>query len=122
MSGDDSEIRVALTGEGAARYKLLQREVFSKFALWMIAGAVAGGVTGGYVGQFFQQRIPQAKLKKYRLMTFFALFMGLSYHGSKLARIDFHRGRKEIFKDKNLFYEVDMKNYIPGEDIKPAAK
>ena len=105
---EPSEEYLSFTQPGIKKYREIQKESTQKFFVWMIAGTISGLVTSGYLGSFLESRMKnKLRLRNYRIMTFLVLMGGISYHGSKLARRDFIRGRKEIERNPEYCTKVD---------------
>ncbi len=96
---------VKLSAKGAQEFKNLQYSAVKQFAFWVFVGNVGGFVLSKFIEIPFKDK-PKHKLKRYRYTTFFFTLFALSYHGYKLSRYHFRKGKKALTQDPaNLLEE-----------------
>ena len=106
--GAEAEHYLSFTQAGIKKYREVQKESTQKFLVWLLAGSVAGLVTSGYLGTYLDSKVNnKQKLRNYKIMSFLLMVGGISYHGSKLARRDFFRGRKQIENNPDYCSKID---------------
>jgi hypothetical protein len=88
-----------LSSKGTQEYKTLQYAAARQFIFWVFVGNVGGLVLSKFVELGPFKNKPAPKVKKYKYTTFFLTLMALSYHGYKLSRFHFIKGKKKLIQD-----------------------
>ena len=120
---DDEDGYLAFTQTGIKKYRDMQKDSALKFFIWLTAGSLAGFVGYGYAGTFLSGRVKNKyKLRNYKAGIFLTLFLGVTYHGYKLARRDFRRGRKAILDNPEYCFKVKRGSDLVDENGRPTNK
>jgi len=93
-----------LSVKGAQEYKNLQYSAIKQFGFWVFVGNF-GGFTLSKFMEIPLKNQPQPKLRKYKYTTFFLTLFVISYHGYKLSRYHFLKGKRELIKDPTNILE-----------------
>ncbi|KAL4438898.1 hypothetical protein ABPG74_016618 [Tetrahymena malaccensis] len=88
-----------LSPEGNRQYKELQIQSFKQFSLWFLVGNLTGLTLSQVVQYLPINNITKMKKRKYQRVAFFGSIFVLSYHGYKLSKREFVRGKKKILLD-----------------------
>jgi len=99
-----------LSVKGAQEYKNLQYSAIKQFSFWVFVGNFGGFVLSKFIEIPLKDK-PQPKLRKYKYTTFFLTLFVLSYHGYKLSRYHFLKGKKALTQDPTNILE-EPQGYI----------
>lgn len=115
---DDAKKYIYLTNKGFKELKKIQAESTKKFFFWTGAGLLGGVAAASAIKNLpFKKRLSIAKLKKYRIMSFFFLSFPCSYHGYKLSLRDFKLEKRLLYDNPEYCIEVDNFDEHQIEDI-----
>jgi hypothetical protein len=104
-ASEERQKYIKLSVKGVEQYRNLQYASIKKFLFWVFVGSAGGLVLSKGVDLIPVKQTSQFKMKRVKNWTFFASFAILSYHGYKLARRDFRKGRRDMLKDKENILE-----------------
>ena len=97
---EDSGTKYAkLSVKGVQEYKNLQYSAIKQFFFWVFVGNFGGFILSKFVEIGPMKQRPKHKLRRYRYTTFFVTLAALSYHGYKLSRFNFVKGKKKLLQD-----------------------
>jgi hypothetical protein len=111
MSKEETQGFVKLNSKGSIEFQKLKYSSFRQFGFWQFVGIFSGVTLAQCVSMLpFDKNVNgwQNKVKRYQRITFMLCMISLSYHGYKLAYMDYLRGKKALLQDKsNLLIEPD---------------
>ncbi len=87
-----------LSVKGAEEYRNLQYSAIKQFGFWVFVGSFGGLILSKFLEIPFKNK-PQLKLRRYKTTAFFVTLTCLSYHGYKLSRFHFVKGKKRLLAD-----------------------
>lgn len=88
-----------LSAKGAQEYKNLQYSAIKQFLFWVFVGNFGGLILSKFVDVIPFKKKPALKIRRYKYGTFFFSLFALSYHGYKLSRFHFIKGKKKLLQD-----------------------
>jgi len=93
-----------LSVKGAQEYRNLQFSAIKQFGFWVFVGSLGGFTLAKFMEIPFKTK-PQLKQRRIKFTTFFVTLIALSYHGYKLSRFHFVKGKKRVLSDPTNILE-----------------
>ena len=94
-----------LSSKGTQEYKKLQYNAVKQFGFWLFAGTLGGYVLSKFVNIITWKKKASPQAIRFEKATFLLSIFMLSYHGYKISKFHFVKGKKKLLANPEYVIE-----------------